>query len=74
MVKKLLGMPRGWSRHASAFVISTLDLSASRVPTMTMNDSSLGLITVTHSHIAYHVEDYGVTNYFGQINYSLDNV
>lgn len=47
MVKRLLGMPRGWSRHASAFVISTLDLSASRVPTMTMNDKSLGMITVT---------------------------
>ena len=47
MVKRLLGMPRGWSRHASAFVISTLDLSSSRVPTMTMTDKTLGTITVT---------------------------
>ena len=47
MVKKLLGMPRGWSRHASAFVISTLDLSKTRVPTTVMNDKELGKITVT---------------------------
>lgn len=47
MVKKLLGSIRGWSRHASAFVISTLDLSGDRVPTMVMSDKELGEILVT---------------------------
>ena len=47
MVKKLIGTIRGWSRHASAFVISTLDLSAERVPTMIMSDKELGQISVT---------------------------
>ena len=47
MVKKLIGCIRGWSRHASAFVISTLDLSADRVPTMVMSDKDLGTILVT---------------------------
>jgi DNA polymerase-3 subunit alpha len=47
MVKKLIGSIRGWSRHASAFVISTLDLSLDRVPTMVMEDKELGDILVT---------------------------
>lgn len=47
MVKKLIGTIRGWSRHASAFVISTLDLSADRVPTMIMKDKELGDIVCT---------------------------
>jgi DNA polymerase-3 subunit alpha len=47
MVKKLLGSIRGWSRHASAFVISTVDLSIDRVPTMVMADKELGDILVT---------------------------
>lgn len=47
MVKKLIGAIRGWSRHASAFVISTLDLSSDRVPTMIMSDKDLGEIMVT---------------------------
>jgi len=47
MVKKLIGTIRGLSRHASAFVISTMDLSASRVPTMMMTDADLGEIQVT---------------------------
>ena len=47
MVKKLIGAIRGWSRHASAFVISTLDLSNDRVPTMIMSDKDLGEILVT---------------------------
>lgn len=47
MVKKLIGAIRGWSRHASAFVISTLDLSAERVPTMIMKDKELGNLTCT---------------------------
>ena len=47
MVKKLIGSIRGWSRHASAFIISTLDLSMDRVPTMIMDDKELGEILVT---------------------------
>src|SRR5581483_9182434 len=47
MVKKLIGGVRGWSRHASAFVISTLDLSGTRVPTMVMEDKNIGKILVT---------------------------
>lgn len=47
MVKRLIGGIRGWSRHASAFVISTLDLSSSRVPTMIMKDKNIGNICVT---------------------------
>jgi len=47
MVKKLIGCIRGWSRHASAFVISTIDLSADRIPTMYMTDKDLGSILVT---------------------------
>lgn len=47
MVKKLIGTIRGWSRHASAFVISTVDLADGRVPTMVMSDKDLGDILVT---------------------------
>jgi DNA polymerase-3 subunit alpha len=47
MTKKLIGTIRGWSRHASAFVISTVDLAHSRVPTMTMEDKEIGRVTVT---------------------------
>ncbi len=41
LVKKLLGVVRGWSRHASAFVISTIDLRDGRVPTLTMYDNGM---------------------------------
>lgn len=51
LVKRLLGLPRGWSRHASAFVISSLDLPAERVPTMIMKakkkDAGKEELTVT---------------------------
>lgn len=47
LVKKLIGAIDGWSRHASAFVISSLDLSNTRVPTMIMLDKEIGDITVT---------------------------
>jgi DNA polymerase-3 subunit alpha len=42
LVDKLLGVVRGWSRHASAFVISTLNLQDGRVPTMRMYDGGMG--------------------------------
>ena len=47
MVKKLIGSIRGWSRHASAFVVSTIDLSAGTIPTMMMDDKDLGSLLVT---------------------------
>ncbi len=42
MVKKLIGVVRGLSRHASAFVISTLDLPGERLPTLQMFDKGVG--------------------------------
>lgn len=47
MVQRLIGTIRGWSRHPSAFVISTLDLASCRIPTMKMTDSHIGDILVT---------------------------
>lgn len=48
MVKRLIGVVRGIGRHASAFVISTVDLAGSRVPTMRVHDKNTGEnITVT---------------------------
>lgn len=47
MVNKLIGVVKGWGRHASAFVISTLDLSEDRVPTMMLEDEEVGMIQVT---------------------------
>lgn len=41
LVDKLIGTVRGWSRHASAFVISTLNLREGRVPTMRMWDHGM---------------------------------
>jgi DNA polymerase-3 subunit alpha len=41
LVDKLLGVVRGWSRHASAFVISTINLQDGRVPTMRMYDNGM---------------------------------
>lgn len=41
LVDKLTGTVRGWSRHASAFVISTLTLRDGRVPTMKMWDGGM---------------------------------
>ncbi len=42
MVDRMIGIVRGFSRHASAFVISTLDLPYSRTPTMQMYDPHMG--------------------------------
>jgi len=48
MVKKLIGLPRSIGRHASAFVISSIDLSSERVPTMKIFDKHAdGMIQVT---------------------------
>lgn len=60
MVKRLIGLMRGWGRHASAYVISTVDLSSERVPTMKMFDKhSNEMITVTQ-YEASMVEDCGL--------------
>jgi len=42
MVKRLIGIVRGLSRHASAFVTSTLDLPSERLPTLKMYDKGMG--------------------------------
>lgn len=48
MVKRLIGVVRGVGRHASAYVISSLDLASERVPTMQMFDKNTNEnITVT---------------------------
>jgi len=47
MVHRLIGMPRGWSRHASAFVISTIDIANTRVPTMRMGGKTNNSIVTT---------------------------
>lgn len=47
MVDKLIGAIAGWSRHASGFVIATVDLADGRVPTMMFSDKELGEIMVT---------------------------
>lgn len=41
VVTRLIGIVRGWSRHASAFVVSTLDLASSRCATMRMWDNGM---------------------------------
>lgn len=47
IVGKMIGLIRGWSRHASAFVISTMDLGNDRCPTLIMHDANVGPIQVT---------------------------
>ena len=47
IVKRLIGLPKGMGRHASGFVISTLDLSSDRVPLALFDDAKLGKIWVT---------------------------
>lgn len=42
LVDSMLGIVTGWSRHASAFVISTLELRDGRMPTLTMFDNGMG--------------------------------
>ncbi len=47
ITKRLIGLPKGMGRHASAFVISTLDIGHDRVPTMIFRDEELGAVSVT---------------------------
>jgi DNA polymerase-3 subunit alpha len=47
IIQKLIGLIRGLSRHASGFVLSTLDLSSSRVPLTYIEDDDVGLMPVT---------------------------
>lgn len=46
VVKRLVGLPKDFGRHPSAFVISTLDLASERVPLSLMHDKN-GPIWVT---------------------------
>jgi DNA polymerase-3 subunit alpha len=47
ITRRLIGLPKGMGRHASAFVISTLNLSSDRVPTMLFDDPEIGRVAVT---------------------------
>jgi DNA polymerase III subunit alpha len=47
MVDRLIGLTRGWGRHASAFVVSTDGLSDGIVPMMYMDDPNIGKMPVT---------------------------
>lgn len=60
LVKRLIGIPRGWGRHASAFVISTIDLSSNRVPTMRMWDKNTGEMIQVTQYEASMVETCGL--------------
>ena len=46
-VNKLIGVVRGVGRHASAFVISTVDLASSRCPTMILKSKDAGDVLIT---------------------------
>jgi DNA polymerase-3 subunit alpha len=60
MVKRLIKLVRGWGRHPSAFVVSTLNLPQDRIPTMKMYDDHIGdYINVTQLE-APMVEDHGL--------------
>jgi DNA polymerase-3 subunit alpha len=60
MVKRLIGIPRGWGRHASAFVVSTIDLSATRLPTMHTLDANTGQMIRVTQYEAHMVEKCGL--------------
>lgn len=47
LVKRMIGLPANIGRHASGFVISTIDLAKERVPLMLVLDHDAGLINVT---------------------------
>ena len=60
MVKKLIGVVRGFGRHASAYVVSSLDLSADRAPTMRIRDAKLGENVVVTQYDAGMCEKVGL--------------
>jgi len=60
LVKRLIGIPRGWGRHASAFVVSSIDLSSNRVPTMRMWDKNTGEMIQVTQYEASMVEECGL--------------
>jgi len=57
LVKDLLGIVRGWSRHASAFVISTINLRDGRVPTLSMWDNGMNANIYVTQYNAKMVEN-----------------
>ena len=60
LVKDLLGIVRGWSRHASAFVITTLNLCDGRIPTIPMYDNGMKQQIHVTQYPAGMVEDSGL--------------
>jgi len=59
MVDRLIGLPRSFGRHASAYVIATLDLAHNRCPTMIMTDKDKNKVRVTQFE-AWMVEKRGL--------------
>ena len=59
MVDRIIGLPRSYGRHASAYVIATLDLAHNRCPTMIMTDKEGQDIRVTQFE-AWMVEKRGL--------------
>lgn len=60
LVKRLIGLVRGIGRHASAFVISTLDISRQRLPTMQMYDRHIDAMIAVTQYEAAMVEKCGL--------------
>jgi len=60
MVKKLLGVVRGFGRHPSGFVISTVDISSERCPTMIMIDKKAGTKVLVTQYEAPMVDKIGL--------------
>lgn len=60
MVSRMIGIVRGWSRHASAFAITTIDLGASRIPLLRMFDKTMDDWIYVTAYSAPMVEDSGV--------------
>lgn len=53
VIKRLIGLPKATGRHASGFVISTLDLAGERVPTMLIDDDTESMMPVTQYEASY---------------------
>lgn len=60
IVKRLIGIVRGWSRHASAFIVSTVNLSETRCPMMKMYDKHIGDYIQVSQYDANMVEKSGL--------------
>jgi DNA polymerase-3 subunit alpha len=60
IVSKLLGLPKEFGRHPSAFILSTLDLAEKRVPIRLVNDPKIGGAVRVSQYDAPMVEKVGL--------------